>query len=148
MKPISIAPAYVAFYPLLTEIAREHGYALAIHGSVNSDMDLIAVPWVDDAKSVKELIEAISTYASKVMSVMFKDPIVLHGPEHKPFGRMAYTIQIGNGYNIDLSIVNGNIVQLPDFDSLDETQRQKMAIMLFKGTDSQRQEALNILVSS
>lgn len=105
MKPISIAPAYVAFYPILAEICRDHGYTLAIHGSVMSDMDLIAIPWTEDAKLVDTLVNAITEYASKTMSLMFRDPVTVHGPEQKPHGRVAWCIQIGNGYAIDLSVV-------------------------------------------
>jgi len=108
MKPVSLAPAYVAFYPILTDIARKYGYALAIHGSVQSDMDLIAVPWMINARPLEELIKAISDYASQTMALMFKDPIILHGPEQKPYGRIAYTIQVGNSAVIDLSILNIN----------------------------------------
>lgn len=105
MKPVSFAPAYVAFYPKLAEIAREHGYALAVHGSVVSDMDLVAIPWTENAKNVFELINAISSYASGVMSLMFDNAVCLHGPEKKPHGRMAWTISIGNAAVIDLSVV-------------------------------------------
>ena len=46
MKPANRAAVYAAaLYPDLAEIAREHGYALAVHGSLARDFDLIAVPW-------------------------------------------------------------------------------------------------------
>lgn len=143
MKPASIAPAYVAFYPLLTEIAREYGYSLAIHGSVKSDMDLIAIPWVNNAKPVEQLVNAIQEYSDKVMQLMFKDPAVLHGPEQKPHNRIAYTIQIGNGFNIYLSIMKP--VKVINYESLSETDKQILAIMLLRGTEKQRLEALEVL---
>ena len=37
---------------MLCDVAREMGYALALHGSMNRDMDLIAVPWVVGALRV------------------------------------------------------------------------------------------------
>lgn len=105
MKPVSITPAYVAFYPMLAEIARKHGYALAVHGSVARDMDLVAIPWTEDAKNMFELINALSEYASGVMSMMFSKAVCLHGPEKKPHGRMAWTLTIGNAAVLDVSIV-------------------------------------------
>ena len=51
MKPPNFAPLYAALYPELAEVARSHGYALAVHGSLARDFDLIAVPW---AESVSE----------------------------------------------------------------------------------------------
>lgn len=52
------AAAYAAFYPMLCQIARRHGYALAIHGSLHRDLDLIAVPWVEEASEPLALIKA------------------------------------------------------------------------------------------
>lgn len=49
MKEPSIAPAYTFLYPILCEAARACGYALAIHGTMQRDLDLVAVPWVDEA---------------------------------------------------------------------------------------------------
>lgn len=105
MKDPCITPAYVAFYPILTEICREHGYSLSIHGSVMNDMDLIAIPWIEDAKEVQALVDAIACYATQVMSLMFRNPASVQGPESKPHGRLAWSIQIANGYSIDLSII-------------------------------------------
>lgn len=49
MKPANNAPFYAAgLYPKLADIFRSHGYALAVHGSVGTDFDLIAVPWVKE----------------------------------------------------------------------------------------------------
>lgn len=49
MKPANPAPFYACLYPALCDRAREHGYALAIHGTVATDLDLIAVPWTTAA---------------------------------------------------------------------------------------------------
>lgn len=44
MKPANNAPVYACMYQELAEICRAHGYALAIHGSMARDFDLIAIP--------------------------------------------------------------------------------------------------------
>ena len=59
MKPPNAAPCYAAYYKSLAEVAREKGYALAVHGSLQNDLDLIAVPWVENAAPREELVEAI-----------------------------------------------------------------------------------------
>lgn len=59
MKAPNIAPAYACIYPGLCEIARSMGYALAIHGSVANDLDLIACPWVDEVSTPQELIDKL-----------------------------------------------------------------------------------------
>jgi hypothetical protein len=105
MKHASFAPAYVAFYPALAEIARKHGYALAVHGSVERDMDLLAAPWTDKAASAEVLMRTIAEYATSVLSAMFSSATTVVGPEAKPHGRTAWSIIIGNGSVIDLSVM-------------------------------------------
>lgn len=62
-KPRAQSTAFALMYALalpgLRDVAFRHGYALAIHGSMSTDIDLVAVPWVDDADSAEVLIEAI-----------------------------------------------------------------------------------------
>jgi hypothetical protein len=60
MKAASFAPLYCALYPELCEYFRAHGYALAIHGSLSRDFDLIAVPWVENPTEPAAVIESIS----------------------------------------------------------------------------------------
>lgn len=93
----SYAPVYAAsLYPDLAVTARQHGYALAVHGSLQKDMDLIAIPWVDNPRPPEELIEAITReFAIRVIGE----------PGQKPHGRIAHTIIIGHGSYIDLSFM-------------------------------------------
>lgn len=107
MEQITFAPAYVAFYPMLAEIAREHGYSLAVHGSVGkngwSDLDMVAVPWIAEASSEEDLIQAISRYAIRITN----EKLIGDGlkPDHRPHGRNAYKIPLGNGAAIDISVM-------------------------------------------
>lgn len=105
MKPATFAPAYVAFYPMLAEIARTNGYALSIHGSVVSDMDLLAAPWTDEAAPAEQLMRAIADYADACMRAMFERSVTVLGPDNKPHGRLAWFIKVGNGSGIDLSVM-------------------------------------------
>lgn len=50
---------YAVTYAELSRVARDKGYALALHGSLSRDMDVIAVPWVKDAAPEDELVKAI-----------------------------------------------------------------------------------------
>jgi hypothetical protein len=59
MKDPNNGPFYAAgLYPQLAKVFREHGYALAVHGSVGRDFDLIAVPWVAEAGDPQDVIAA------------------------------------------------------------------------------------------
>jgi hypothetical protein len=40
------AASYALLYPHLVELVRPLGYALALHGSMNRDFDMVAVPWL------------------------------------------------------------------------------------------------------
>jgi hypothetical protein len=57
MKLSNYAPIYAAaLYPELSEIARSHGYALAVHGSLARDFDLICVPWAVQISEPKNCV--------------------------------------------------------------------------------------------
>lgn len=104
MKPPSFAPVYAVFFPILAEIAQANGYALALHGSLQRDLDLLAVPWTKEAVSAEELMKAIADYAGEVMGMMFETAVVITQVEEKPHGRKAWCIAMGNGSVIDLSV--------------------------------------------
>jgi hypothetical protein len=105
MKPPTHAPCYLFLFPGLAEVAQEHGYALAIHGSISSDLDFVASPWVDDAVPAKELALAFFKYAELFTGVPFDPTHRLATPELKPHGRKAWTIPLDSGASIDLSVM-------------------------------------------
>lgn len=90
--------------PTLQRIAREHGYALGIHGSMARDLDLIAVPWVDNALAAEVLVEAVM----KAVNGRFApaDSGFERNPALRPHGRRAWSIYFaGLMFYIDLSIM-------------------------------------------
>lgn len=88
MKPATTAPVYAAMYHELAELARMHGYALAIHGSLSRDFDLIAIPWTDEAGSPEDVInEMTSRFALRNVDA----------GTAKPHGRYAYSLACGWG---------------------------------------------------
>lgn len=63
MKPTHAKPQLYAYYFLqLKEIAKDYGYNLVVHGSMNRDLDLIAIPWVDEPRPELELIHALHKF--------------------------------------------------------------------------------------
>lgn len=90
------APVYAAaLYPELARIFQKHGYALAVHGSLRKDLDLIAVPWAEKVSLPDEIFQEISE------KYVFR---IIGEPTRKPHGRVAYWFSIGFGEcAIDLS---------------------------------------------
>lgn len=85
------APVYAAaLYPGLARIFVDHGYALAVHGSLARDFDLIAVPWAKKVSRPKTVLKAIT----KKFSIQ-----VLHDgyPFAREWGRVAYQVSIAFG---------------------------------------------------
>lgn len=97
-----IAPWYVMAYTKLERVAWRHGYCLALHGSMARDLDLLAIPWTDDADSPEKLVEAVRKFVVAQENIKLK----IGKPTEKPHGRQAYVVPIGHdGHYIDLSIM-------------------------------------------
>lgn len=86
--PPNYAPVYAALYPDLAAVVRSHGWALAIHGSLARDFDLIAVPWVGRPSTPNQVVRAIeSEFAIQRVGEVAPR-------EH---GRLVVSISIGHG---------------------------------------------------
>jgi hypothetical protein len=90
--------------------ARFAGYALAVHGSLQRDIDLIACPWGDSvearvlAERLRVTAEAVVGYAQS--HELGKDKYGLNGsPGSKDYGRLVWSFYLGGGPYIDLSVM-------------------------------------------
>jgi len=106
-----LAAAYCQLVPVAQEIARPLGYAIAVHGSMHNDLDLVAVPWSDDAVPAHEVYEAIAKLCSPYADESRRRPI--YGPEKKPHGRVAWIIPLMGGAGVDLSVLPRSTRKLP-----------------------------------
>ncbi len=99
-KPIKAKPHFYAVcLKGMQEIAKEMGYNLIVHGSMDRDLDLIAVAWVDEPKSHIELIEAFIDYLG-VFKHVEKDlerKKLLYCFSVLPGGRSSYVINLNRG---------------------------------------------------
>lgn len=98
--------AYVGLYDRLKQTAIDNGYALALHGSLMRDMDLIAVPWTDEASDPEVLISAMVEclgLAYNCTNVLEPECCMSDGV--KPHGRRAWNIMLGAGAYIDVSVM-------------------------------------------
>lgn len=79
-------------------LAREVGYGIGLHGTMERDLDLIAVPWVQEAVSAPELAAHI---AVGLNAFILNDKV-----QDKPCGRWSCSIQIDGWFKvIDLSVM-------------------------------------------
>lgn len=97
------ASFYACLYPELRNIALEHGYALAIHGSMARDLDLIAVAWQEKTEfhgiMIDEMCKAIGGTLFKSLEPKL---------DEKPHGRIVYTLCILGDWFIDISVIPPN----------------------------------------
>lgn len=90
---------YVNYFGLLTKIVNNHGYALCVHGSVNRDFDLIAVPFEETVSPHDEVIMAIK----KAIGNNGDSDELYSKVGHEPQGRICYTIECGGDGYFDIS---------------------------------------------
>jgi hypothetical protein len=98
-----IQPSLFDLIACVRLVAKRLGYAIAVHGSLSRDVDLVAVPWVGSACSAyqlaAEIIEAVNGYVNP------RD----ESPVTRAHGRLAWGIHlIGYGTYLDLSVLPRN----------------------------------------
>jgi hypothetical protein len=79
---------YESILPHLRTAAWLEGYCLAVHGTQSRDLDVLAVPWIENAAPAEQLVDSIAEAAGGVWRP--------YAPGKKPHGRLAWTIIILN----------------------------------------------------
>ena len=87
-------------FPEYRRIAAECGWAIAIHGSAVHDLDLMAMPWIENHTSADELAQRLTDTEQP----NFRRPYEKSKPGDKPNGRIVYTIFTGGTY-IDMNVI-------------------------------------------
>lgn len=94
-----IDPDYARIFTIARCLAWAEGYAIAMHGSLTRDLDLIATPWAERACEPQHLVNRIIDAAGLREKV--------DNPGQKPHGRLVWTLHLpgfGEPRWIDLSI--------------------------------------------
>lgn len=93
-KPIKAKPVfYACYYEPLKEIAQNMGYNLLINGSLNRDMDLVAIAWVDMPRPMLDVVVAFDKYLRGVYfseESSYKYSVL-------PGGRHSFVIDLNRG---------------------------------------------------
>ena len=92
-KPTHVKPMLYAFYfEALKEIAFKYGYNLLLHGSMNRDLDLVAIPWQEEIQSHLKMIEEMATCLGG--SVLIEPELERQLHRVKKHGRECWVINI------------------------------------------------------
>lgn len=111
----------------MREIARQDGWALGVHGSMTRDLDVIAVPWTDQATDEAAFVEAMRAAVARELQgqafIGAGDDRRNPGHETKPHGRRCWTIhgiseqlvesEQGAHPYVDLAVMNFREVGAP-----------------------------------
>lgn len=90
---------YVAYYGIIESLAKQHGYALAVHGSITRDFDLFAIPFEEKVSPHEVLLAEIR----KVVGIESSSDKMFDLVGHEAHGRTCYTIECGGGGYFDIS---------------------------------------------
>jgi len=96
-RPVKAKPHFYSVCLLpMQEIAMGYGYNLLVHGSMNRDLDLIAVAWVNEPRDEKDLVKALDRYLKGVQAADgHEESIYLFTV--LPGGRHSYVIDLNRG---------------------------------------------------
>jgi hypothetical protein len=102
-KRINAAPmTYATCLGTIAARLRGMGYALTLHGSMQRDLDLVAIPWVDDAAEPEEVVRVVS----EVTGALLIEKKGERQPYYKPHGRLAWSLYLGGEPYIDLGVMS------------------------------------------
>jgi hypothetical protein len=97
------AALYAALWEDIRYAAMDCGWAVALHGSLARDMDIIAMKWVEDCTDAQTMIDTIisrcfeDNFLAKTFTKCSKDV--------KPHGRICYSIPIWGNHYLDISLI-------------------------------------------
>ena len=92
---------YACIWDDIRQCSMDCGWAVALHGSLNSDMDIMAMPWIEEASPFEELIKKISelfvgNYNAENFFITYNE---------KPHNRVVATIPIFADFYLDISTI-------------------------------------------
>lgn len=90
---------YASMWEDLRSSALDKGWALALHGSLANDMDIMAMPWIESASEPKEMIEALKACFSE-------SDMITEEYKNLPNNRKVFTLIIWADFYLDINIID------------------------------------------
>jgi len=113
-----LPPYFAILFSKLDRVVNRFGWAATLHGTLARDLDIVLIPWTEDAEHEDKVIDAIRLFVEgkyisasrkrtdSKMGTVSKDGIEHYAIEEKPHGRRSISIYIGvSGYYLDISII-------------------------------------------
>ena len=102
VDPLKVKAIYRRIIRPIRERARVLGYAIGVHGSLSRDIDLIAVPWTEEAGRYPQ--EALASHVRDTLNTLYR--ISLDGPPSiRGHGRMTWSWWIRPWTYVDFSVM-------------------------------------------
>ena len=94
---------YASMWNDLRQAALDKGWALALHGSLATDMDIMAMPWTEGAAHVEDMVEALKACFTDCEQITIKRGIM-------PNNRRVYTLSIWADFYLDINVIKTETV--------------------------------------
>jgi len=114
-KPIHAKPSLFAFYfDVIKEIGLKYGYNIVLHGSLNRDLDLVAIPWQKEIGCKDEMIDLISETIGGHVLMQNRTKENIEGLRFDTIyhGRMQYVININRDFKMKF---NGLVSEIEEY---------------------------------
>lgn len=95
--------------PAMRRTAKEAGYALTVHGSLNRDIDLVAVPWVAHNVWSKEALHEALVGAVRAITGRCSGRDEWEAKPHGRFAKSLYAWCGESTAHLDLSVMPATI---------------------------------------
>ena len=92
---------YASMYEDIRKCAMDSGWAVALHGSLSSDMDIMAMPWAKEAIKFEELVNKISRLFDE--NSLSENCTITY--DEKSHNRIVATIPIWADFYLDISTI-------------------------------------------
>lgn len=95
------AAFYACMWDDFRQAAMDCGWALGLHGSLASDIDIMAMAWTEDATSADDMIKYMigKCFCENKISKYIKTK------GKKPNNRVVYTIPIWEDFYLDINVI-------------------------------------------
>lgn len=94
---------YAILWDDLRQAAFKCGWALGLHGSLASDMDIMAMPWTDNATTADVMIEFLKRCLDDDCNPLWD---IRKDTTSKPNNRVVYTLPIYADFYLDINVIN------------------------------------------